>query len=359
MTNNPYNQIGIRQVVNAAGKMTALGGTAQKEAVAKAQSLAAQSHVDISELRDLAGKKIAAITGAEAATVTNGAASGIAIATAAIITGTDIEKIKSVPFVNGPNQIPIQNGHDINFGAEITQMVRMGGGQPMIYGSKERVTKNDLKEVVNDQTAGLLYVKSHHCIQENRLPVDVLLNNNLPVIVDAAAEVDLRSHIRSGADLVTYSGGKAIGGPTSGFIAGTTKLIEACELQQAGIGRAMKVGKEQIMGLLVALEQLAENNSTNENLLQALSNKLSTFALLSVTIEPDRAGRNIQRVGLRSTQFPIIDLVHHLENGNPSIRTRNHQILDGLILFDVRELQARHVDIIYQRIAEFFRPRQT
>ena len=359
MINDPYEKIGIRQVINAAGKMTALGGTAQKEAVAKAQSLAAQSHVDISELRQLAGKKIAAVTGAEAATITNGAASGIAIATAAVITGTNIEKIKSVPFVDGPNQILLQKGHDINFGADITQMISMGGGRPVTYGSKKCVTNSDLESAITKQTAALLYVKSHHCIQENRLPIDALVSKDLPVIVDAAAEVNLRSHIRSGANLVTYSGGKAIGGPTSGFIAGDARMIEACELQQMGIGRAMKVGKEQIMGLLVALEQVAESTSANEDVMQALFKALGTFSLLKVSIEPDRAGRDIKRVGLRSTHFPIIDLVNHLERGNPSIRTRNHQMLDGLILFDVRELQSQHVAIIHHRVADFFRPHAT
>ncbi|GIS97597.1 MAG: hypothetical protein CM1200mP24_08810 [Gammaproteobacteria bacterium] len=105
-------------------------------------------------------------------------------------------------------------------------------------------------------------------------------------------------------------------------------MIEACELQQMGIGRAMKVGKEQIMGLLVALEKMAESTSANEDVMQALFKALGSFSLLKVSIEPDRAGRDIKRVGLRSTHFPIIDLVNHLERGNPSIRTRNHQMLE-------------------------------
>src|SRR4029079_11666567 len=113
--------------------------------------------------------------------------------------------------------------------------------------------------VAHADVVAMVYVQSHHAVQEQMVSLADCLSaahpHHVPVIVDAAAEEDLRRYVELGADLVTYSGGKAIGGPTVGFVAARGNLIDACELQQRGIARAMKVGKEAIVGLLVALEQ--------------------------------------------------------------------------------------------------------
>ena len=178
-------------------------------------------------------------------------------------------------------------------------------------------------------------MQSHHCIQEGRLPLDVLLNRGVPVLVDAAAEQDLRAWIAAGADLVTYSGGKAIGGPTCGFIAGKRALIDACEMQQRGIARAMKVGKEQIMGLLTALDGLRPDSG--DDLLEALHAGLARCA--DAVIAPDRAGRPIRRVALDLPTRQARALVRYLHDGEPSIRTRNHELDAGRVLFDPRELR--------------------
>ena len=346
---NPYSSAGVSTVINAAGKMTALGGTAQNAAVAQAQADAARAHVDLAELRAAAGVRIARSTGAQAASVTPGAAAGIAIGIAAILTGNDIDKVRRVPDVDGPSEVLIQHGHDINFGADVTQMIRMGGGNPVVFGSAERVTESDLDLATSAQTAAIVYVKSHHCTQENRLPLETLVGRGVPVLVDAAADGDLRTYIGAGADLVTYSGGKAIGGPTSGFITGNAALIEACELQQRGIARAMKVGKEQIMGLLTALDSEGAEAS---DVLGKLQDGLAAFA--DVSIVDDRAGRPIQRIALRLPDAELKALVQFLRDGEPSIRTRNHQLAEGYVLFDPREVSVGQVPAIIDRVREFF-----
>ena len=354
--NDPYSAIGVTPVINAAGKMTALGGTAQQAWVADAQAAAAQVHVDLAQLRAVAGRKIAAVTGADDACITTGAAAGIAIGIAAILTGTDPDKVRRIPDHPGPKDVLIQAGHDVDFGAAVTQMIRLGGGNPVVFGTADVVTDRDLDQALSATTVALVYVKSHHCIQERRLPLSAFLNRGLPVLVDAAAEEDLRAYIRAGADLVTYSGGKAIGGPTSGFIAGRRELIEACEMQQRGIGRAMKVGKEQIMGLLAALGRGEQDSS---NIVMLLEQALSHFDKLDVSLADDRAGRDIRRVAIRARGFNINDLVDHLTAGNPSIRTRNHQLREGLVLFDPRELRPEHIPVIEHRVADFFRQAPT
>lgn len=347
---NPYGQIDLAPVINAAGKLTALGGSAQSAAVAKSQAVAARSHVDLAALRLAAGKRIAAATGAEAACVTSGAAAGIAISVAAALTGNDLQRVRRLPEVVGPNEVLLQAGHDVDFGAQVSQMVRLAGGRPVVFGSPAAVTERDLASALSARAAAILYVKSHHCVQEGRLSLEAVMGRGVPVLVDAAAEADLRTYVAAGADLVTYSGGKAIAGPTCGFIAGRTPMIEACELQERGIARSMKVGKEQIAGLLTALDELAHTEATS-CVLDALYEGLGAF--VTVRIVPDRAGRDIRRVAVDLPDAQLRDLVASLRGGNPSIRTRNHQLAEGYVLFDPREMRLDQVPTVVARVRAF------
>ncbi len=344
----------VNRVINAAGKMTALGGTAQNADVASALAQAASIHVDMRELRAQAHKRIARLCGAEAACITTGAAAGIAIGVAALLTRGDRELVRRLPLFDGPRRVLLQAGHDVNFGAEVCQMIRLGGGEPVVFGSRERVTPDDLNKALDNDVAALVYVKSHHCIQEHRLGLDAFLATGKPLLVDAAAESDLTQFIRQGVDLATYSGGKAIGGPTVGFLCGTVPWIDACEAQNEGIARAMKVGKEQIAGLLTALEgyeQDAPPADQSAELRQALAD-LDELGI-DVSIVPDRAGRPINRVAIRDTR--VRELVAYLASGRPSIRTRNHQLDESLVLFDTREVRGDDIALIAARVHEFFR----
>ncbi len=367
MTENIYRRFGLDGVINASGKMTALGGTAQSDAVARAQAEAAQSHVDLELLRRRAGELVAHYVGAEAASITSGAASGIAIAVAACITGTHLGRVLRVPDTEGLNRrVLLQAGHDINFGASVAQMIRLGGGRPELVGWVNSVPKTLLDDALaaHTDTVALLYVQSHHSVQEQMVPLaDCIASahrHHVPVIVDAAAEEDLRRYIELGADLVTYSGGKAIGGPTVGFVAGHRNLIEACELQQRGIARAMKVGKESIVGLLVALEQYAGRNAASEqarhgSVVGALEQRLAGVRNLHAYRKPDEAGRGIERLALTRTDGgDIRALVKYLAAGSPSIRTRNHHLDDGVALIDPREIDAAQAAVIAERVRAFF-----
>lgn len=350
------DELDVNRVVNAAGKMTALGGSAQTANVAAALAEAASIHVDMRDLRAQAQSRIAALCGAEAACITTGAAAGIAIGIAAFLTRGEPELVRRLPLYDGPRRVLVQAGHDVNFGAEVCQMIRLGGGDPVVFGSKDRVLGADLDAALDDDVAALVYVKSHHCIQEDRLPIDAFIATGKPLLVDAAAESDLTQFIHRGVDLVTYSGGKAIGGPTVGFICGKSNWIEACEAQNEGIARAMKVGKEQIAGLLTALttyEQDAPPVDRSAELAHALDDLRA--AGVDVSITPDRAGRPINRVAIRDER--VRELVAFLSNGRPSIRTRNHQIAESLVLFDTREVRDEDIGLIAARVREFFAER--
>jgi D-glucosaminate-6-phosphate ammonia-lyase len=357
----------IEPVINAAGKLTALGGSAQGDAVAAAQAQAAQQHVDLSRLRQIAGEQIAAYTGAEAACVTTGAAAGITISVASILTGTNVDRIQQLPFVEGDNRFLLQAGHAVNFGATVTQMIRLGGGLPHIVGSTNSVSERLLTDTIEQGVfAGMVYVQSHHCVQEHMVPlprcIEICHRREIPVIVDAAAEEDLQHYVSLGVDLVTYSGGKAFGGPTVGFIAGKRALIEACEMQFAGIARPMKVGKEAIAGLLVALEaytsadpeaRRAELTRINELIVSGLGDCGS----YRVFLKPDEADRPFERVAISAatSTFEVRDLVAFLAGGSPSIRTRNHHLDQGIVLLDPRELTSADAEVIVQRLKAFDR----
>ncbi len=354
MADSPFSALGLPRVINASGKMTALGGTAQSDAIAKALGSAAQHHVELSTLRAEAGRLIARRTGAEAATVTTGAAAGIAIGVAAMITGTDAARIAQLPDSGDlANEILLQAGHEVNFGASVRQMIRLGGGRPVHVGTPSRVEEEEIVAAISPRTAGLLFVQSHHTRQQNGLPLEALVRlgaeHGLPVLVDAAAEADLTAYIEQGADLVTYSGGKAIGGPTCGFICGRRDLIAACEMQNAGIARAMKVGKEQIMGLLAALAVYPSEPTWPERLAR-LESALQSLPDAVVGQKKDLAGRDIVRVALEGPPERLKQLSHSLREGDPVIYTRNHQIEEGLMLFDLREVKDEDVERIAERV---------
>lgn len=363
-----YDHIGVDAVINAAGKLTALGGTALHPDVTAAMASAGAAHVDLDALRCRAGELIAKATGAEAASVTSGAAAGIAIGVAATIAGVDPLRVARLPDSDGlTNRVLIQAGHWVNFGAPVEQMVRLGGGRPHMAGNVNRVEEQTLAAMLSDGvgTAALLYVQSHHTVQERMVPlercIELAHEHNVPVIVDAAAEEDLRRYVAMGADLVTYSGGKALGGPTAGFITGRRDLIEACEAQQRGIARTMKVGKEQVAGLLVALERYAARDEEGELARRRRVNGIVRAAVegidrVEASMRLDEAGRPIERVALRAREgaFDVRELVDFLARGSPSVRTRNHHLDDGVILIDPREVTEEQASTIAQRLEEFF-----
>lgn len=352
------------KVINAAGKLTALGGSAQSQSVAETQAVAAQMHFDMDVLRREVAAEIADHCGAEAACVTSGAAAGLTIGVAAMLCRHDPALASQLPRLQEPQSVVIQAGHNINFGADIEQMVHLAGAGTTIAGTIERVVEADLATALDGGPSAMLYVQSHHCIQENRLAlsrcVELAQAAEVPVMVDAAAEDDLRKYIAMGADLVTYSGGKAFGGPTSGFIVGRQSLIELCELQFRGIARPMKVSKEQLVGLAQAiLEYTGRNHDAAlrewENQNQTLLEAFADSPVYRLEIKPDEAGREFSRVAVmpKAERFDCHDLVRFLAKGKPSIRTRNHQVQEQRILIDPRELSNADLDEVIARLKAF------
>lgn len=347
-----FEDLGLRPVVNAAGKMTYLGGSTCTPAVTAAMAQAASDWVSMDELLAAADRQIAAATGAEAGHVTSCTAAGLAIATAACLTGGDLALTESLPELPAGRRrkIVLQKGHAVHFGAPFTQMLRMAGAEVVEVGTVSQCGLHSLEAALAD-AAGVFYVVSHHAVSTGMLSLAQVVaaahTAGVPVVVDAAAELDLRKYIATGADLVIYSGHKALGAPTSGMICGRRDLVAACAQQNKGIGRAMKIGKENIVGLLAALRQFLNTEPGAEEarqheLVAELEAGLQGLRGLTVTLAED-AGRPIRRVRVAvdgaAVGMEATELVRRLEADTPSIRTRAHHAAQGWFEFDPRPMR--------------------
>lgn len=221
---------GLKRVINASGRMTILGTSTASDTVMEAMSQGGQQYVEIADLVDRAGQYVAGIVGSEDAVVVNSASSGIALSIAALVTKGNMRKslrLHQEPLVQ--NEIIMLKGHNVQYGAPIETMIYLGGGQLVEAGYANEGTADHMEEAITERTATIVYVKSHHAVQKNMIPVedawDVAKRNGIPLIVDAAAEEDLQKYVRY-SDLVIYSGSKAIEGPTSGLVAGRKLYID-------------------------------------------------------------------------------------------------------------------------------------
>ena len=356
------DELNVPRAINASGRMTSLGVNTLSGDVLAAVTEAGRSYVDMRDLRQATEERIAALMGAEAAMITTGAAAGVALMVAAVIAGDDLNRVQSLPDALGhPNEILLQAGHQVSCGAPIVQMIRMAGGQPRPVGLVNSVSEAHLTGAFSPQTAAFLFVQSHHTVHKGMLSlarcVELCTEKGVPLLIDAAAEEDLTHFVQSGAALVTFSGGKAIGGPTSGIVAGQRALVQACRAQNGGIGRPMKVGKEQILGLWVALEAYMRRDvdaerSRNSRLVDEL---LAGFAPFAETRRlADEAGRGIERAGIVLSPAQAEELVAFLEKGIPPVHTRTHLVNLGIVAFDPRPLADGDVGLIVERVSRFF-----
>jgi len=361
-----YEELGLPAAVNANGKMTALGGSVLSDAVVAAMGEAARSHVVMDRLLEAAGAELARAAGTEDACPTTGAAAGIAISVAALIAGTDPYRVERLPDACGaPDEVVLPKGHAVHFGAPVRQMVALGGGRAVEAGEVNKMRAEHLAGAIGDRTAALLYVQSHHTVQKGMVSlaetVRVGRAHGVPVIVDAAAEEDLRAWPATGADLVVYSGGKAVGGPTSGMICGPSRLIRACRAQYGGIGRPMKVGKETVLGLVHAVREhtaragaAAEEAERQRLRMAELARRLGELPGLTADVVRDEAGRLIHRAQLtvdpEQAGRDAAGLAAELAGGDPPVFLRDHHATSGRLSVDPRTLGPEDEELLVRRL---------
>lgn len=358
---NVYETYHVKNVINASGKMTILGGSRVQESVSEQCRIGAQNFFEIKDLLDKTGEVLASKLGVESAYIVNSASGGIAQSIAACICKDNLYDILHLSTCDANREIVMPKGHNVDYGTPIEVTVSLGGGIIKEAGYANGCSKEQVEACISDQTVALLYVKSHHCVQKGILSIKEMAElkerYHLPLIVDAAAEEDLVKYYEMGADAVIYSGTKALEGPTSGLIVGRKAFLDLVKLQSKGIGRVMKIGKENILGLCAAIEHyLNQPHLSMEEQAARLAGfheRMNALEGVKARCVQDGAGRAIIRseLSFTNTKKNAQEIRDLLKQGTTAIYTRDYRANEGIIEIDIRDVSDAELVIIGDTIA--------
>jgi L-seryl-tRNA(Ser) seleniumtransferase len=390
-----YDDLGLKPIINASGSVTRLGGAPMPAEVLRAFADAAGEAVPIDRLQGAASRVIAEVTGAEAGLVTAGAAAALTVGTAAILTGFDVGRMERLPSCDGfAHEFVVareqRNGYDHAVRAAGAKLVEVGFNEIVANAGVRRTEAREYEAAFGTQTAGVFYVQSPDSRPALEEVVAVAHQRGLPVLVDAAAEVpprrNLRDLVATGADLVAFSGGKAIRGPqATGILCGRRDLVGAAALHMLdmddhpelwepppelidrakiagmprhGLGRGFKVSKEQIVALLTALrlfaagaydpvvagyrprlERLAASLRGIRAVIQDRSDGES-FPVLVVAVDEASRGRSATEVCRR------------LRAGDPPIYVGHGRLAEGKLVIHPLHLDDAKAEILGRRLRE-------
>jgi D-glucosaminate-6-phosphate ammonia-lyase len=372
-----YKDLGLKPIINACGTVTRLGGAPMPAAVLEAFQEAAQEWVPLEQLQAAASQKIAETTGAEAGLVTAGSAAALTLGTAAILAGQNLGRMEQLPQTDGfRNEIIIareqRSGYDHAIRAAGARLVEVGFNEVTSNAGVRRAELWEFEAAITPQTAGIAYVLGPGSCPPLSDVVTMAHHHNLPVIVDAAGELPPRENLKripaTGADLVGYSGGKAIRGPQStGILCGRRDLVSSAALQMLdmddhlelwdppadfidrsqlagiprhGIGRALKVSKEEIIALLTALELFSTGAYDDDPprllaYLKSIVSYLQDAPVACRIVEPDSLDRwavleiAIDEQTLGRTAF---DVCKALRDGSPPVYVGHGNLSDGILV---------------------------
>ena len=388
-----YQSLGVKRVINAAGNLTRLGGPALSDEVVEAMREAAQWSVRIEELQEKAGAYLAEVTGAEAGYVTCGAAAGLQLAAAACLAGLDIRKMELLPDTTDmANEIVIQrchrNAYDRALRAAGARLIEVGNiGHP----NRGYTRAWHFESAFNERTVAVhwVYMDTPHAISLEET-VAVAHKHDLPVIVDAAGALppasNLRQLVATGADIITFSGGKAIRGPqSSGILVGRRDLIDSIALQHQdmdvlpltwtlrhryldsgklpgpplqGLGRPLKVGKEEVAGLLTAvksyinLDHAALRREQIRRIKEVQEGLADLSGIRGELIGLDREGYPLLRITLdeKALGLNAFDLVNRLLEDDPGVAVGQDGAQDGYITVNAVNLEGDQPRRVVERL---------
>lgn len=383
-----YERLGVRRAINATCHHTVYGGSVMWPEVIDAMAEARSSCVDVRQLLDAASRFISCYTHAEASYVASGCAACLQVGAAAIMTGSDKAKMEALPHTADPDlgikrefvarRFPRQRMPDGRDYAHwgYAHAVRGAGGTFREVGGPDGVTWEEFVAALGAHTAGVYWVSDgvEPGLQLKEV-IDLAHGHGVPVLVDASNTLPPAEHLHSftddGADLVAFSGGKGLRGPQgSGILTGRADLIEAARMQSApvqGIGRPMKVSKEEIVGLLTALEvwaardhdrDLADAGRRTDLVVEAVA------GLPGVHGEhrfPDHIGRPYPTAFVHldpGTGLTGAQVVERLLAGEPSIAVMSHTD-PYVVRVDARVLSDDAAATVARRIREVLAPAGT
>jgi D-glucosaminate-6-phosphate ammonia-lyase len=356
--------LGLRRIINVSGTMTSLGASIVVPEAVEMMSGILTEFVEINDLHRKASQAIARATGAEAGCVTASCSAGITIAVAGCMTGADLARIDQLPDPTGmKDEVLIQTGHMVSYGAPIEQAIRIAGAKAIPVGQSTHVRAYQLAGKISERTVAAVYVISHHAVQYGQIELsefcDICHERGVPVIVDAASEYDLKGFLLKGADVVVYSAHKFLGGPTAGIVAGRKLLVRAAFLQNHGIGRGMKVGKEGIAGTIAALDAWekrdhAEVRAREAGYLQVWLDSFKNVPGFEARIVPDPTGNPLDRLRLgivpAEAGTTAWCLAVALAQGDPPVIVRDHEVEHGHFYLDPCNLHPGEAQVVAERI---------
>jgi L-seryl-tRNA(Ser) seleniumtransferase len=361
-----FRELGVRPFINAAGTYTAMTASLMPPEVIEAITYASRHYVMLDELHDRVGARISTLLQCEGAMVTSGAASALTLGTAAVLTGADARKVVDLPNLAGmKSDVIVQKAH--RFGYE--HAVRNCGVRLV-----EVETREEMERAITPQTAMMLFYNNNNAdgrIRDEEF-VRIARTHGVPTLNDAAADVppvdNLWKYTKMGFDLVAFSGGKGLRGPQSaGLLLGRKDLIAAARLSAPPngntIGRGMKVNKEEMVGMLAALElYLAKDHSAEQREFDGRAETIrsAVAAVPGVTADifvPEIAN-HVPHVRISwdagAKGMTPADAVNRLRAGEPSIATRSEG--DSLVI-GVWMMRAGEEKIVARRLREVLQTR--
>lgn len=375
---DPYTKLGVRRCINAAGALTRLGGAIMAPEVVAAMAAASRGSVDIGELQDAASRRIAQATGAEAGMVTTGAAAALTLAAAAAIARWDVAKMAALPHADGfPHDILVprtqRTGYAHALAASGARLIDIGHNDRGTGAGVRGLEAWEIETALSESVVAVFFSVNAASLADLPTAVSVCKAARIPLIVDAAAQLppkeNLRRFIAMGADLVAFSGGKALGGPqASGILAGRRDLVASALLQQLdmdvapdtwtpprlidrsnlrgvphhGIGRGFKAGKEEIVGLLVALERFvtADDGAANAVLQQRLEAIAASLDGYEVTLVPASVTGRVPVLEIAVGDALAVSA--RLQRGDPPVHLSERHAARGVLTLDPQVLLPEH-----------------
>jgi L-seryl-tRNA(Ser) seleniumtransferase len=359
-----WRQWGLEPIINASGAVTRLGGAPMPAEAVEAYARASRECVPLDQVQGLASRVLAEATGAEAGLVTSGAAAALTLGAAAILAGYDLSRIEKLPFTDGlPNEFVIareqRNGYDHAVRAAGARLVEVGFHEVVAGAGVRRAEAWEYEAAIGPRTAGVVYVQDRDARPALEEVVAVARAHGLPVLVDAAGELPPRANLRrfldAGADLVAYSGGKAIRGPQgTGLLVGRRDLVGSAALQMLdlddhfelwdpppelidkaklpglprhGIGRGFKVSKEQVLALLTALRLFLGGDDLAKEKRVLLERLAGLLAGVPADLRVPADGESVPTLEVQVEGRPAMDVCRALRRGAPPVYV-GHGLLD-------------------------------
>ena len=328
-----FKELGLRTFINAAGTYTSMTGSLMPKEVTDAISYGTTEYVNLDELQDKVGERIAELLECEYATVSSGCFGAMSIGMAGILTGMDPKKVKQLPNTEGMrNEVIIQESHTIGYAQALTNV-----GAKVV----KIKTARDLEKAINKNTAMLWFLNANTDQGAIKCEEFIALGKkyNIPTFIDCAADVppveNLFKFTKMGFDLVAFSGGKGIRGPQSaGLLLGKRKYIEAARMHTPPrgetIGRGMKVNKEEVLGMLAALELYLQKDHKAEWAMWEAQIKLISDSALEIKgveteVHVPKYANHVPSLRIRWNQNLVKitpnEVRDQLKNGHPSIQT--------------------------------------